>query len=154
MIDTVVIGLGNPLMSDEGVGVRVLERLRAGGLPEAVEAMDLGTSGMAVLHAIAGRERAVFIDCACMGCAPGTLRRFVPDEVRSRKVATRLSLHEGDLVNTLALSRRLGECPAEVVLFGIEPAEMGPGLDLSPALAANVDRYAEAVRRELEAAHA
>lgn len=154
MTDTVVIGMGNPLMSDEGIGIRVLEQLRTRALPDDVEVMDLGTYGMAVLHAIAGRRRAIFIDCACMGEAPGTLRRFTPDEVSSTKLQTRLSLHEGDLLHTLSLSRSLGECPDDVVILGIEPEGMEPGDALSPVLARNLQAYTDVLVAEVEVPHA
>lgn len=145
-----LIGLGNLLMSDEGIGVRVVEEiLRRGGLPDDVEVMDMGTAGLQVLHAIAGRRKAVFVDCAFMDEEPGALRRFTPDEVASRKVRTRLTLHEGDLLNTLALSRKLGECPEDVVLFGIQPAETSLGETLSPPLAERIPDYADAVGREI-----
>lgn len=145
-----IIGMGNPLMTDEGIGVRVVGRLQAMDLPGGVEALDLGTSGMAVLHEIAGRRKVVFVDCAAMGERPGTLRRFTPDQVASRKVQTRLSLHEGDLLQTIALARRLGSCPDDIVIFGIEPAAIEPGDSLSPDLAARLSEYVATVRAEVD----
>ncbi len=150
---TVLIGMGNPLMRDEGIGPRVLEALNERNLvPPGVEVADLGTAGFQVLHVIAGRRKAVFIDCARMSETPGTMRRFTPDEVKSQKVLTRLSLHEGDLLHTLELSRQLGERPEEVVIFGVEPDEIAPGQELSAALAARLDEYVEAVTAELKIA--
>ena len=151
----VVIGLGNPLMSDEGVGIRVLHRLEA-RQPALVgtEFADLGSAGMRVLHAIAGRRKAVLVDCAFMGAAPGTMRRFRPEDVATVKRLAGLSAHEGDLLAILRLSRELGECPEQVVLFGIEPATIAPGTELSAVLAARLDEYAGAVAAELGAAPA
>jgi len=145
-----VFGLGNPLMSDEGVGIRVLEALeRAGELPAEVELIDLGTGGLRLVHEAAGRRKLVFIDCAFMGEAPGAMRRFTPEEVRSVKPGMRHSLHEGDLLGNLALARRIGHCPDEVVIFGIEPGSVDPGLELTEALASRVDDYARRVREEI-----
>jgi hydrogenase maturation protease len=118
-------------------------------VPEGVDVLDLGTSGMSVLHELAGRQKAIFVDCALMGEPPGTLRRFTPDDVMSRKVQTRVSLHEGDLLNTIALARRLGTCPDDVVIFGIEPSAVEPGDELSSLLAAKLNDYVDAVRAEL-----
>ena len=145
------IGLGNLLLTDEGVGVHVIARLseRAARFPQA-DLVDAGTAGPAVLHLIAGRRKAVLVDCACMARPPGDIRRFTPDEVRSVKALAGSSLHQGDLLQTLELSRRLGECPATVVVFGIQPACVEPGAELSPALAARLDEYAELMAAELK----
>jgi len=98
---------------------------------------------------MAGRRKAVFIDCAFMDEAPGTIRRFTPDQVSSQKALAGLSLHEGDLLKIIELSRSLGECPPEVVIFGIQPQSIEPGEALSPALSTRLDEYADAVAAEL-----
>ena len=148
--DILVAGLGNSLMSDEGVGAAVLAQLRAHGerFPQA-DFVDLGTSAMRALHAMAGRRKAVFVDCALMDEEPGTIRRFTPEQVRSQKALSGLSLHEGDLLNVIELSRALGECPEEIVIFGIQPQSIEPGEALSPALAARLEEYADLIAVEL-----
>jgi hydrogenase maturation protease len=149
---TVVLGLGNPLMADEGIGVYLIERLT--GLAERypdVEFLDAGTGGMSVLHLIEGRTRAIFIDCAFMDEAPGTLRRFTPEEVRSTKVLAHQSLHEADLMGILTLAERLGQCPEQIVIFGIQPEEVEMRQSLSPLLLEKVDAYLAAIRAELDA---
>jgi hydrogenase maturation protease len=80
---------------------------------------------------------------------PGTIRRFTPDEVDSRKRLAGLSLHEGDLLQTIRLSRRMGECPEEVVIFGIQPSDVSVGTDLSDTLKQRLSDYRDAVSREL-----
>jgi hydrogenase maturation protease len=146
----VLIALGNTLMSDEGIGVRILEALLERGTPPGVDLLDSGNSGMRILHALEGRQKAVFVDCAFMDSPPGTLRRFTPDEVETRKALPRLSLHEGDLMQTLELALRLGTLPGKTVLFGIEPKSVEPGDGVTPELAGNLDRYVRAVLDELE----
>lgn len=144
-----IFGLGNPLMTDEGIGIHVLDRLgRRGDLPAGVELIDLGTGGMRLLHQIEGRRKLIFVDCTCMGEKAGTLRRFRPEEARSKKAGVRASVHEGDLLETLALAKELGTLPADVVILGIEPQTIAPGLELSPALATRLEEYAEQVLRE------
>ena len=147
----VVVGLGNDLMSDEGIGLWVVRHL-AGypHRPADVELAEGGTSPMDLVHLIAGRRKAVIVDCARMGSAAGTLRRFGPDDVRSMKTLAGLSLHEGDALGVLALSRRLGECPAEVVLFGVEPELIAPGAQLSDLVQGRLGEYADAIRSEVE----
>ncbi len=150
MSGIVVIGMGNPLLSDEGIGVYLLEQLEKRYDCTGLELRDLGTSGMSVLHALAHKKKAVIIDCAFMGEEPGTIKRFNKAEVRSLKLVHGLSLHEGDLLSTLVLSESLGECPPQVVLFGIEPVCLVLGEGLSPVLLRRTDRYLSLLARELE----
>ena len=148
--DVVVVGLGNLLMTDEGAGLHVIQELMA--MSERfshVEFIELGSSTMSVVHAIAGRQKAILIDCACMDQPAGTIRRFTPEEVISNKASAGFSLHEGDLLGELALSRQLGEYPNEVIIFGIQPKSMLPGEDLSPELRERLESYIEMIGAEL-----
>jgi hydrogenase maturation protease len=140
--DTVVLGLGNVLMSDEGIGVHIVERLQkqAAKFPY-VEFIDAGTGGMAVLHLIANRKKAVIVDCALMRQSPGTLLRFTPDDVKSIKQVSHFSLHDADILKVLGLSKQLGECPDDVIIFGIEPAKVEQGDTLSLELADRMNEY-------------
>lgn len=148
--DIVVGGLGNPLMTDEGIGIYILQELKTkGNCPANVDLIDLGSSAMNVVHAIAGRQKAVLIDCACMEEVPGTIRKFSPNEVVSTKTLRHFSLHEGNLMDSLELSQRLGEYPHNVVIFGIQPESMLPGEGLSPPLQERLADYTEAVIKEL-----
>ena len=145
-----VIALGNPLMGDEGIGIRILERLRERrDLPEGVDLIDMGTGGLGIIHELAGRSRAIFIDCAFMDDEPGTLHRFRPEEVRTRKVRIRYSLHEGDLLRNIDLARSLGDCPEDIVIFGIEPASVEGVMELSPTLTARLEDYVTEIVAEL-----
>lgn len=150
---TVVIGLGNPYLSDEGIGcclVTILTeryrqaraKVKSPSPPQSpVSFRDLGTGGINVLHSIAGRKRVIFLDCAFMNFEPGTIHKFFPFEVGSNKKLTHFSLHEGDLLQTLALARKLGECPEEIIIFGIEPADLSPGNSLSTPLISKLEEY-------------
>lgn len=145
-----VVGLGNPLMSDEGIGIRILEQIsrEAADFPD-VDFLDLGTGGMNLLHAMDGRDAVLIVDCAKMGEAPGTVRCFRPDEVRTRKEMASVSLHEADPVSLLDLAGRIGMTRPNVRIIGIQPKSIAPGDSLSPELAARMDEYTEAVRREI-----
>lgn len=150
MKDTVVIGLGNTLLSDEGIGMHVVHRLiESGKMPVNVECVEMGSGGFRVIHAIAGRRRAVFVDCARMGEKPGALKRFEPAKAKSRKKLPGFSLHEGDLLSILDTARLAVTCPDDIVIFGIEPASTAIGENLSPALAARMDEYVAALMAEV-----
>ena len=139
---TVVLGLGNPLMADEGIGVHLIERLaRCAERYPDVDLIDAGTGGMSLLHLIEGRAKAIFLDCAFMGLEPGSLRRFTPEEVRTTKVLAHQSLHEADLLRILSLAEQLGQCPEEIIIFGIEPEVVEPRQGLSAALLDKTEDY-------------
>jgi hydrogenase maturation protease len=146
----IVIGLGNTLMSDEGAGVRVVQRLSdfAGRFP-SVDFVEAGTGGMSILHLIKDRDKAIFIDCAKIGEKPGVIRKFTPGEIKSSKMLVHQSLHEFDLIKIINMAYKLGQCPAEVIIFGIEPQSVKPGCELSKILTDKLDEYVTAVCKEL-----
>jgi hydrogenase maturation protease len=144
-----IVALGNPFMGDEGVGPALLERLRNHpGLSPPVDLIDTAGSILSALHALKGRRKVVFLDCALMGLAPGEYRRFLPEQVRTEKNLPGLSLHEGDLMGMLETARRMGDSAEEVVIFGIEPAQVEPGPGLSEAVKARMDQYTKEILRE------
>lgn len=144
-----VIGVGNELMADEGVGPRVIRILSAMPHKAGVDLIDAGAAGLRLVHLMAGRRAVILIDCALMGTPPGTIRRFVPEEARSRKAGAGLSLHEADILDVLRIAAEAGEAPGRVVIFGIEPARVTPGLGLSEPVAEAAERCAALVREEL-----
>ena len=146
----VVIGLGNLLMSDEGIGIHLIRKLSEyqDKFPSA-EFIDAGTGGINVLHLIANRKKAVIIDCVKMGKKPGTIKRFEPADVKTTKKMMHFSLHEADILKILTLSRQLGECPDQIVIFGIEPESLGLGQKLSSTLSGNIDLYTADICKSL-----
>lgn len=146
------MGLGNPLMGDEGIGTEIVRRLseRSARHPSA-EFVDVGTGGLTVLHLIEGRRKAVFVDCALMAMAPGTVRRFTPEEVRSNKVLAHQSLHEADLIRVIDMARQLDQAPEEIVLFGIQPERVELRQGLSETLTIRLEEYIALVLKELDA---
>jgi hydrogenase maturation protease len=148
--DTIVIGLGNLLLSDEGIGIHLIRKLseHQDKFP-SVEFIDTGTGGMTVLHLIANRKKAVIIDCVKMGKKPGTIKRFEPADVKTTKKMMHFSLHEADILRIISLSRQLGECPDRIVIFGIEPESLEMGQKLSETLSGGIDAYLADISNEL-----
>lgn len=149
MPGTVVIGLGNPLMGDDGVGLAVLERLRSEwDLPD-VELVDGATWGLSLLPVIEDAERLVLVDAIAAHGAPGDLielsRARLPIYL-SRK----LSPHQVDLRDALAVAELRGRMPNEVVAIGVQPAVVDLGLELSPPVAAKLNALVHAVVKQLE----
>jgi len=151
----IVIGLGNPLMTDEGIGVLLVQKLEQKLARKElsgsnnVEFYDGGTGGMNLLYKIENRDKVILIDCAKMGELPGTLRRFTPDQVRTIKKLAHFSLHEIDILKLLGLATQLDAAPKEVVIFGIEPASLELGNNLSDILSSQFDSYLSTICAEL-----
>jgi len=143
-----VLGVGNILLSDEGVGVRVVEAMKEMKLPDNVELLDGGTGAFDLLDIIADREKVIIIDAVKGGGEPGTIYRFRPDDIRLQKQHL-ASVHQMSLPDTLAMAKILGCSPREVVIYGIEPERLDWGLELSSVVAAAVPRVTELIVREL-----
>ena len=148
--DVVVIGLGNVLMSDEGIGVRLVRILSSqqDKFP-LVDFIDAGVAGMSLLHLVANRKKVVIIDCAKMETTPGIIKRFALDEVQSVKKLSQFSLHEVDILQVINLSKQLGECPEQILFFGIEPESIAMGQKLSKTLSDKIDFYTAEICKEL-----
>lgn len=148
--DTVVIGLGNPLRSDDGVGERAVEALSEQELPPGVEVVDGGTQGLGLVNLMAGRRRAIFVDAADMGRSPGEFVRFTWDEVDLPDEDEPLSIHAAGLRDALMLARTLGVLPKEVVVFGVQPASIDWDQSLSPQVEATLPALIETLQAEIE----
>jgi hydrogenase maturation protease len=148
---TVVIGLGNPLMADDGVGLAALERLRdAWDLPPGVELVDGGTWGMNLLPTIEDAGRVLLLDAIHRHDAPGTLHRLSRDEL-PRYLATKISPHQVDLHDVLALAELRGTLPSDTVAVGLEPERVEMIAELSPVVAEGLDRLVARAVVELAA---
>jgi hydrogenase maturation protease len=148
---TVVLGLGNPIMSDEGIGPAIVQRFmdKAQDYP-GIEFVDVGTGGFSLLYYLEGAGRVVFVDCAKMGEAPGTIRRFTCDQVQTVKRLAHFSLHEGDLLTLIEKAKELNQCPEDIVIFGIEPQWVDFGLDLTDTVSGQMDLYVSLIDNELK----
>jgi len=146
---TLVLGLGNILLQDEGVGVRVAERLRDRyTFPEGVDVLDGGVRGLALMPFLEGVSRLLIIDAVRAGKEPGTLIRLVGNEIPA-VLSPKISPHQEGLADLLWVAKIVGPCPSEIVLWGLEPAQIETGLELSPPVAVQVDALVQKVVEEL-----
>lgn len=146
-----VLGLGNVLLRDEGLGVHVLRVLADLPWPAEVELSDGGTAGLNLVDRLAGRRVVIVVDALDSLDPPGTIRRLRPPELASVSPAA-LSLHEAGLLEALAAARCVGCAPQEVIVLGVQPGVVDWGLELSPAIAAVVPKLIEMVKAEVAAA--
>src|SRR3990172_3743143 len=146
-----VVGAGNLLLKDEGVGVhiiRALERLVAaqGG----IQKVDGGASPD-ILGFLSPPDKLVIVDAARGGGKPGTIYRFGPEEMSQEQNVT--SLHEFNLGTALKTMKYRGVEPGQVVIIGIEPEEIDWGLELSSTLKREMPRIIEVVLQEIGWGH-
>jgi len=136
---TLVLGVGNLLVSDEGVGVHVIERLtETYDLPKGVQVLDGGTLGLDLLYYLEGVENLLIVDAVEMDKEPGTLLRMQGDEIPSF-LSIKMSPHQIGIPDMLFAAKLRDLYPRNVVLWGIQPATLEVGLELSPVIAAQVD---------------
>ncbi len=146
-----VLGVGNILLKDEGVGVRVIERLKASySFPPEVELMDGGTAGLDLMPFMEGFQHVIIVDTVKTGEPPGSIFRFTPDDINV-KVPYKTSLHQIGMVEVFAIAEALGK-KLDAVIIGIQPEDMSDwGLELTPTIEAKIPELIELVLKELEA---
>ncbi|MBU0674181.1 MAG: HyaD/HybD family hydrogenase maturation endopeptidase [Proteobacteria bacterium] len=149
--DILILGIGNVLLTDEGVGVRVVNELqRRYRFSPGVEIMDGGTAGIELLRYLGNRTHLIIIDAMAGGRKPGTVTRVEGDAVPAI-FKTRISPHQLGLSDLLASAMLTGEMPENLVMFGIEPANLDTGIDLSEPVEAIMGSLLEAICNELTA---
>lgn len=147
----VVLGIGNVLMSDEGIGVHAVEALQQRyQLPDNVEVVDGGTTGMELLPDLHGAEQLIVVDAVRVGQPPATVVRMEGDEV-PEFFKTKLSPHQVGLCDVLAALRFSGGAPERVVLIGVQPVSLEMKMELSPEVAERMDHILELLTGELAA---
>lgn len=149
MPHTLVLGVGNLLMSDDGVGVHAVQRLEKRTLPPGVEVLDGGTCGLDLLQFFEGVERLIVLDAANLGREPGAIVRLEGEDVPAF-LAMKVSPHEINLPELLFSAKLSGIYPREVVVLGMQPETIETGVELSPPVAAQVDALIERVMEEIQ----
>jgi hydrogenase maturation protease len=148
-----ILALGNPLRGDDGVATAVLHYLLESfpNPPTGVTLLDGGTPGLETALLLAGYAKAIIIDAAEMGLAAGEWRRFTPGDGRlpARDAHLRGTMHYAGLAEALALGDALGILPAEVVIYGIQPEDVGWQEGLSEKVKTAVPAVATAVWEEV-----
>ncbi|HEY3346013.1 MAG TPA: HyaD/HybD family hydrogenase maturation endopeptidase [Nitrospirota bacterium] len=147
-----VLGVGNILLKDEGVGVRVIERLKeAYSFPDNVELFDGATAGLDLLPVLEGLDNLIVVDTVKTTEEPGAIFRFTLEDINV-KVPYKTSLHQIGMVEVFAIAEALGKKIGPTVIIGIQPEDMTPwGLELTPTIEAKVPELMSMVLKELEA---
>jgi hydrogenase maturation protease len=136
-----LLGLGNPSMGDDAVGLLLVERF-FDAAPGGFEAVDMAHDGMRLLfYCLPETGRIIVVDCVEMGLEPGAFCIFRPEDVESTKQLAGISTHEGDVLKVIELGRQLGYPIPEILVFGVQPLSTKFGLELSQPLAARFEEY-------------
>ncbi len=145
----VVLGMGNVLRRDEGLGIRALQRLAERYSPrDDIQFIDGGTLGLELLSYLEDAGRLLVLDAALTDGPPGTLLRVENDDVPAF-FGMRSSPHEVGLPDLLAVTRLRGTKPPEIVVLGMQPGVIELGWDLSIEVAAKLDALVEAAADQL-----
>ena len=147
---SLVLALGSTLRGDDGVGPAVLAALAKRGPLPTLDLMDGGTPGLETALLMEGYGRVIIIDAANMALPPGTWRRFSPEVVRSGDLHHIGTLHAAGLGEALALGRALNLLPDDIILYGVQPADIGWQDSLSKAVLAAVDDVADAIWQDVQ----
>ena len=147
-----VIGVGNILMGDEGLGVHALEPIgrRLGEFGDRVELVDAGTALIDIIDDYTACDVLIVIDVVRGGGEPGAVYRFRPDDLHdTRGAGVATSLHQLSVMEVLDMERLTGREVPEVIVVGMEPEHITPHLGISDAVAAKLPALVETVLDEL-----
>jgi hydrogenase maturation protease len=148
---SVILGIGNTILSDEGVGVRAVEQFEARyQLPEGLIAIDGGTSSMEMIEELSHLDFLLVLDTIVAGKPPGTIVKLAGDDVPSF-FRRKLSPHQIGLADVLASLEFLEAEPKDIVVIGVQPVTLELGMELTPTVAARVPEMVEMAAAEFAA---
>jgi hydrogenase maturation protease len=144
-----VLGIGNLLLSDDGVGVHVIKKLQDEyEFPESVELIDGGTKGLDLLPLFEGKDKILIVDAANFKKEPGTIDTVEGDKIPAF-LSSKLSVHQIGLPDTLFAAKLMDITPAEMSLIGIQPKSMETGTELSEVVKDRMDQLIKIVLKKL-----
>lgn len=144
-----VLGLGNLIHSDDGVGIHAIQRLQKDhNVPPWATLMDGGTHGLSLAPHICGFNRLVVIDAIDVGEKPGTLIKLEGEAVK--RIPGKPSVHQLGFADLMIAMKLLGESPEEVVVFGVQPQSTEWSTELTPPVEAALDQLVPAVIARLQ----
>ncbi len=147
MRDTVIIGIGNILLQDDGVGVHVVNQLESETLPSTIELVDGGTSTLDTLGYFLDYRKVIVVDCLRAGLEPGTIYKIEPEDIKNYQKGN-LSIHDVQILDVVKMANMMGHYP-EVVIFGIEPKTISVNLEMTDLMYAKIPEVIANIKKEL-----
>jgi len=145
----VILGVGNLLLSDEGVGVHVANELVKMDLPPEVSVVEGGTDGFRLLNVITEADRLIVIDAVKGDAEAGSIYRFDIGKVQNCPSGFKTSVHQIGILEVIDLSGLIGKTPHTTVI-GVEPKSLEMGMELTPEIKSKIPRIIELVFEELK----
>ncbi len=145
----VIIGVGNLLMGDDGIGIHVVESLRREKLPGNVLVFDAETRAFDALEYMDGSDKTVIVDACKKGGAPGSIYRFTFDPAGDIDESMNLSMHDINFIDALRAGRDVYKLPKKIVIIGVEPDGLDWGIGLSQKINNCFKEIIEAVKSEI-----
>ncbi|MEL1136393.1 HyaD/HybD family hydrogenase maturation endopeptidase [Desulfitobacterium sp. THU1] len=144
-----VMGVGNVLLSDEGLGVQFLNVLAQEPLPDFVELLEGGTAGLELVHLIKEVDYLIIVDAINAKDEPGAIFRFEPEDIRVMPSQYEVSFHQVGILEVLAMANILGTAP-KTLIFGVQPKSLEMGLELTPEIRDVLPRVKDLVLQEIQ----
>jgi hydrogenase maturation protease len=141
-----IVGMGNFLYRDEGIGVHVIHQMENMGLPGHIELLDIGTSTMDLFSHLEGIKKMIVIDAMKAGGIPGSIYRCKPEDLMPKDEGP-ISLHEIGLLESLAMARKKG-IEIETVVIGVEPKVMDWGVELSEEVRGKIPAIIDVILKQ------
>jgi len=148
MKDTIIIGIGNILLQDDGVGVHVIERLENEKLPSTIELVDGGTSTLDTLGFFLDYKKVIVVDSLKAGLEPGTIYKIKPEDIKNYKKEN-LSIHDVQILDVVKMANMMDKYP-EVVIFGIEPEKISLNLEMTETMISKIPEIIFNIKKELQ----
>ncbi|MCB2292804.1 HyaD/HybD family hydrogenase maturation endopeptidase [Clostridium algoriphilum] len=145
--DTVILGIGNILLQDDGVGVHVIKQLENEKLPSTIELVDGGTSTLDTLGLFLDYKKVIVVDCLRAGLKPGTIYKIKPEDIKNYKKEN-LSIHDVQILDVARMANMMNKYP-EVVIFGVEPEKIGVDLEMTQTVISKIPEIVSNIKKEL-----
>ncbi|OOM82416.1 hydrogenase 1 maturation protease [Clostridium puniceum] len=148
MKDTIIIGIGNILLQDDGVGIRVIEQLQNENLPSTIELVDGGTSTLDTLGFFLDYKKVIIVDCLKANLQPGTIYKIGPEDIKNYKKEN-LSIHDVQILEVVKMANMMNKYP-EVIIFGVEPEQISLDLEMTKTMFCKIPEIICNIKKELK----
>lgn len=146
-----IIGVGNPLRKDDGIGILLLDQLKkeSDAFPSNVSFVDGGTGGMNLLHIFNRFDLVVILDAVHFQGNSGETRFFSIEDIRSQKHISTVSTHNADLFEIIQIGQKLDECTEKIFVFGVQPLDVSFGEGLSEVVENQMDHIIKLMKKNI-----
>jgi hydrogenase maturation protease len=146
-----IIGIGNPLRKDDGIGLILLDYIKkdANDFPKTVSFVDGGTGGMNLLHVFNRFDLVILLDAVHFEGTPGHTRFFTFNDIQNKKKVSTVSTHNADLFQIIRLGQKINECPKNIFVFGVQPADVSYGKGLTKPLQDGLENIVVEMKKQI-----